>query len=173
MRDLLYPIGPFEHEGPVTADQLDAWIRQIEGLPEQLRAATAGLGDDRLNTPYRPSGWTLRQVVHHIPDSHLNSYVRFKWALTEDRPVIKAYDEQRWATLPDYRAPIETSLDLLASLHEKWTALLRELSSEQLSRKFVHPDSGPTELRWNVGSYAWHGRHHLAHITSTIERLGW
>ena len=173
LEDLRYPIGQFTHHGPVTADDLDVWIRQIEELPRQMRSATTGLTDPQLDTPYRDGGWSLRQVVHHVPDSHLNSYVRFKWALTEDTPVIKAYDEERWAELPDYRAPVQASLDFLASLHERWFTLLRSLSEEQLSRQFLHPVSGPTELAWNVGSYAWHGRHHLTHITRTIERFGW
>ena len=174
MNELRYPIGQFKHDGPITTDDLEAWIREIEVLPEQMRHAVSSLTDDQLNTPYRPGGWTLRQVVHHVPDSHMNSYVRFKWALTEEEPLIKTYDEQRWAELADYRVvPVETSLDLLATLHKKWVALLRALSREQLSRRFLHPVSGPTELAWSVGQYAWHGRHHLAHITSTIERHGW
>jgi hypothetical protein len=174
MTDLRYPIGEFQHSGPVAGKDLDTWIQQIADLPDQMRGAVASLTDEQLDTAYRPGGWTLRQVVHHVPDSHINSYVRFKWALTEDEPIIKAYDEQRWAELPDYQAaPVETSLDCLTALHNRWVALLDALSTEQLSRRFIHPVSGATELAWNVGSYAWHGRHHLAHITSTIERNGW
>lgn len=174
MPDLRYPIGKFEHDGSVTDDDLERWISQIEALPDQMRRAVAELTEEQLDTPYRPGGWTLRQVVHHVPDSHLNSYVRFKWALTEEEPVIKAYDEQRWAELDDYRVlSVQGSLDFLALLHARWATLLRSLSHEQFRRRFVHPVSGPTELSWNVGSYAWHGRHHLAHITSTVEREGW
>ncbi len=174
MKDLRYPIGQFKHHGPVADDDLDLWIRQIEELPEQMCKAANSLSNDQLNTAYRPGGWTLRQVVHHVPDSHLHSYVRFKWALTEEEPLIKVYDEQRCAELADCRdAPVQTSLNFLAALHERWVVLLRALSPDQLSRRFLHPVSGPIELRWNVGSYAWHGRHHLAHITSTIERNGW
>ncbi len=174
MKDLRYPIGLFEHDGPVADDDLDLWIGQIQALPEQMLKAVNVLSDDQLNTAYRPGGWTLRQVVHHVGDSHLHSYVRFKWALTEEEPLIKVYDEQRWAELADYGdTPVQTSLKFLAALHERWVVLLRALSPDQLSRRFVHPVSGPTELRWNVGSYTWHGRHHLAHITSTIERNGW
>jgi len=174
MTDLRYPIGQFEHSGPVSDHDLACWIDQIEALPKLMRQAATGLTDERLDTRYRPGGWTLRQVVHHVSDSHMNSYVRFKWALTEQEPVIKAYDEQRWAELADYRVvPVETSLDFLALLHTKWGMLLRSLSRQQLSRRFVHPASGPTELAWNVGNCAWHGRHHLAHITGTIEREGW
>lgn len=173
MTDLRYPIGKFEHDGPVTDDDLARWIDQIEALPKQMRRAVTDLTDEQLDTHYRPGGWTLRQVVHHVPDSHLNSYVRFKWALTEDEPTIKTYDEQRWAELTDYQiVPVETSLDFLALLHAKWGVLLRSLSREQLARQFVHPVTGPVELAWSVGHYAWHGQHHLAHITSTIEREG-
>jgi DinB superfamily len=172
--DLRYPIGRFEHEGPVSNGDLATWLGQLEALPEQMRAAVGWLSDAQLDTPYRPEGWTLRQVVHHVPDSHLNCYVRFKWALTEDEPVIKAYYEERWAELPDYRTvPVETSLRFLAVIHEKLVALLRSLSREQLARRFLHPDLGSVELAWNVGNYAWHGRHHLAHVTTTIERHGW
>ncbi len=174
MTDLRYPIGKFGHDGPVSGADLALWIGQIELLPEQMRPALSGLTEEQLDTPYRPGGWTLRQVAHHVPDSHLNCYIRFKWALTEEEPVIKPYDEQRWAELADYRVlPVEMSLDFLALLHARWVTLLRSLSREQLSRRFVHPASGATELAWNVGSYAWHGRHHLAHITTTIGREGW
>ena len=174
MADLRYPIGRFKHEGPVSPADLEMWITQIETLPERLRSVIALLSDDQLDTAYRPGGWTLRQVVHHLSDSHLNCYIRFKWALTEEDPVIKPYDEQRWAELADYRAvPLDMSLDLLAALHKKWVVLLRPLSEEQLSRRFVHPESGSSRLDWNVGHYAWHGLHHLAHITKTVERNGW
>ena len=172
--DLRYPIGQFEHEGAVTEAAIARWIAEIEALPDQMRQAVSGLSDDQLDTRYRPGGWTLRQVVHHVPDSHLNSYIRFKWALTEEEPAIKVYDEALWAELADYRlVPIETSLDFLALLHAKWSALLRSLSREQLSRTLVHPDLGVVVLNWYIGSYAWHGRHHLAHITTTVEREGW
>ena len=174
MTDLRYPIGKFEHDRSVTDADIARWISQIEVLPEQMRRAVDGLTEEQLDTSYRPGGWTLRQVIHHVPDSHLNGYVRFKWTLTEEEPTIKTYDEQRWAELVDYRVvPVGTSLDFLALLHAKWVALLRLLSREQLSRRFVHPVSGPTELAWSLGHYAWHGRHHLAHITSTIERERW
>ena len=183
MTNLRYPIGKFEHDGPVSGEDLEHWLGQLEALPEQLgqlealpeqlRDAVTGLTAEQLETPYRPSGWTLRQVVHHVPDSHLNSYLRFKWALTEDEPLIKPYDEARWAELVDYRVvPIETNLDFLALLHAKWVALLRALPREQLARRFVHPVLGPVELAWNVGLYAWHGRHHLAHVADTVQREG-
>ena len=171
--DLRYPIGRFEHDGPVTDSDRERWIAEVEALPEQMRRAVEGLSDAQLDTPYRPGGWTIRQVVHHVPDSHVNSYVRFKWALTEDEPVIKAYDEVGWANLADYRAPVGPSLDFLAALHAKWVRLLRTMTDEQWARRFVHPESGPTELALALGSYAWHGQHHLAHITSTVEREVW
>lgn len=166
-----YPIGRFAHEGPVGDEDLERWIGEIEALPERMRRAVEGLTEAQLDTPYRPGGWTLRQVVHHVPDSHLNAYLRCKWALTEDEPRIKPYDEKGWAELADSRTlPVGPSLDLLAALHARWVALLRSLTREQLARRFVHPESGPVELAWAVGSYAWHGRHHLAHVTSTLAR---
>ena len=175
MSDLRYPIGRFEHEGPVTDADLEEWLGQIEELPAQMRGAVAGLDDEQLDTRYRPGGWTLRQVVHHVPDSHVNAYVRFKWTLTEDEPVIKAYHEDRWAELADTQVvPVETSLDFLTSLHAKWVALMRSLTREELGRRFRHPETGKlVELAWMVGLYAWHGRHHLAHIQTTVSREGW
>ena len=174
MTDLRYPIGKFEHEGEITGEDVARWIDQIDALPRQVRVAVEGLSEEQLDTPYRLDGWTVRQVVHHIGDSHLNSLVRFKWALTEAEPVIKAYYENRWAELADYRdVPIETSLTFLETLHVRLIALLRSLDSEALARRFVHPESGPITLARNIGVYAWHGRHHLAHITALKEREGW
>ncbi|MEM6288729.1 MAG: YfiT family bacillithiol transferase [Bacteroidota bacterium] len=171
MSDLRYPIGLFEAPDPITPDHLGAWIDAIEALPDQMRAAVAGLSDADLDTPYRPGGWTLRQVVHHVPDSHLNSYVRFKWALTEAEPTIKAYDEVGWAELPDVAGtPVEVSLDLLGALHTRWVVLLRSLTEADWQRRFVHPASGPMPLAEAAGRYAWHGRHHLAHVTTTVGR---
>ncbi|MDA1092978.1 MAG: putative metal-dependent hydrolase [Acidobacteria bacterium] len=173
--DLRYPIGPFEPPDPVTPAQVASWTADIAQLPRDLRAVVAGLTSRQLDTPYRPGGWSVRQVVHHVPDSHLNSLLRFKWALTEDRPVIKPYDEQRWATLPDYRTvPIAHSLDLLDALHVRWVGLLQSLSQTDFQRAFVHPDTGAaTTLAVAVGAYAWHGRHHTAHIERLIVREGW
>ena len=172
-RDLRYPIGRFSPPDPVTRDQVGAWIDDIAGLPADLRRTVSPLTDGRLDTPYRPGGWTVRQVVHHLPDSHMNSLIRFKWALTEDRPTIKAYDEKGWAVLLDSREPVAGALDLLDALHRRWVSLLRRLSRAQLRREFVHPESGPATLAVTVGAYAWHGRHHLAHIERLIERAGW
>ena len=173
MPDLRYPIGKFSPPDTVTPDRVNRWIDDIEALPADLRRVVSALTDEQLDTPYRPDGWTVRQVVHHLPDSHMNSFVRFKWALTENRPLIKAYDEKGWAALPDSRAPIDCSLDLLGALHSRWVDLLRNLDWPQLQREFVHPESGPVTLAVTVGSYAWHGRHHLAHIDRLIEREGW
>lgn len=172
--DLRYPIGGFAPLETITATQVDAWIDEIAALPGALRRTVTPLTDTQLDTPYRPGGWTVRQVVHHVPESHLNSFIRFKWALTEDRPTIKAYDEKGWATLPDVRTvPVAHSLDLLDALHVRWVGLLRSLSWDQLQREFVHPDSGSVSLAETVGAYAWHGRHHLAHIDRLIDREGW
>ena len=171
--DLRYPIGEFSPPATVLQDQVNDWVDDLAAMPGDLRRTVSTLRDHQLDTPYRPDGWTVRQVVHHLPDSHMNSLVRFKWALTEDRPTIKAYDEKGWAVLPDSEAPIAGSLDLLDALHRRWVSLLRGLSHAQLQREFVHPESGPATLAVTVGSYAWHGRHHLAHIERLIEREGW
>ena len=174
MADLRYPIGQFEHGGEITDAEIRNWIDEIEALPELLRTTVQDLTDAQLDTPYRPDGWTIRQVIHHIADSHLNSLLRFKLALTEDTPTIKTYHEDRWAELADYRlAPVKISLDFIANLHARWVILLRSLNREDLSRAFKHPESGRTDLAWNVGNYAWHGKHHLAHITNLLERKGW
>jgi uncharacterized damage-inducible protein DinB len=149
-------------------------MEAIAGLPARMRRAVAGLTDQQLNTPYREGGWTVRQVVHHVPDSHLNAYIRFKLAVTEQNPTIKPYDETAWAQLKDSElTPIEVSLALLESLHARWTVLLRSLSESDFQRKFVHPESGPHDLDWLLGLYAWHGNHHVAHITGLRERMEW
>jgi uncharacterized damage-inducible protein DinB len=172
--DLRYPIGPFQDDGPLTDEQRQRLIAQIEAAPAKLRAAVEGLSPQQLETPYRPGGWTVRQVVHHLPDSHLNSYIRFRLALTEDEPAIKPYDEHRWAELDDARhAPIDISLALLQSLHRRWVLLLRSLTARDFARAFLHPELGVVSLEMNLSLYAWHGRHHVAHITSLRERMGW
>ncbi|HVF92363.1 MAG TPA: bacillithiol transferase BstA [Blastocatellia bacterium] len=172
--DLRYPIGTFRFDGPLTAEQRGACIDRIEETPALLREAVERLSPEQLETPYRPGGWTVRQVVHHVPDSHLNSYVRFKLALTEDRPTIRPYLEDRWAELEDARsAPLDVSLALLDSLHRRWVLLLRSLKPEDFARTFDHPELGEVSLEKNVALYAWHGRHHVAQITSLIERMGW
>ncbi|ANY70994.1 metal-dependent hydrolase [Paenibacillus sp. BIHB 4019] len=175
MDDLRFPIGLFEHEGDITQRQLDGWLADIESVPARLRAAVSDLSEEQLDTPYRPDGWTVRQVVHHLADSHMNAYTRFKLALTEETPTIRPYYEERWAELSDGRTgAIELSLALLDALHSRWLLLLRSLSREQLKRAFIHPESGNTiQLDWNAGNYAWHGNHHIAHITRLRERMGW
>jgi DinB superfamily len=172
--DLRYPIGPFtfEGDGPGKRQQ---WISDIALAPAQLRAAVTGLNAAQLDTPYRENGWTVRQVVHHVPDSHLNAYTRIKLALTEEEPTIKPYEEARWAELPDGRGgDIEPSLRLLESLHQRWLMLLRQLAPADFERRYRHPEHGRifglTEV---LALYAWHGRHHVAHITSLRRRMGW
>ena len=174
LEELRYPIGRFEPPAEVTAARIEGWIADIEQLPGDLRRVVEPRDEEQLETRYRPDGWTIRQVVHHVPESHLNSYVRFKWALTEERPRIKAYFEERWAELADVaETPVGVSLDLLDALHRRWVILLRSLGPEQLAREFVHPESSVVRLDANIGIYAWHGRHHLAHIQGMVRRMGW
>jgi DinB family protein len=171
---LRYPVGKFDLTTELTNDQRKECIRQIAEAPVKLRAAIAGLSPEQLETPYRPDGWTVRQVVHHLPDSHLNSYIRFKLAITEDEPTIRPYYEDRWAELVDARtAPVEVSLALLESLHERWVMLLKSMTESDFARKLTHPELGTVNLNRYVGLYAWHGRHHVAHITSLRQRMGW
>ncbi len=172
--DLAYPIGKFQHPGAVTAAQREQYIAEIESLPGQLCSAVAGLNEEQLDTPYRPGGWTVRQTVHHLADSHMNSYVRFKLALTEEQPTVKPYAEDRWAELPEGRtASPDVSLTLLDALHRRWAMMLRAMGHEDFGRTFVHPQAGVMRLDLNLALYAWHGRHHLAHITSLKGRMGW
>ncbi len=174
MSDPRYPIGRFTVEGEITPERVALFIGDIEHAPAHLRSAVAGLHDARLDTPYREGGWTVRQVVHHLPDSHLNAYVRHRLALTEDSPTIKPYQEARWAELSDARsAPIDISLDLLTALHRRWVALLRALTPSDLARPFNHPELGMVRLDRNIALYAWHGKHHVAQITGLRERMGW
>lgn len=170
MSDLRFPIGKFDYTEPNRQD----WLAQISTLPHEMRAAVRGLTDSQLDTPYREGGWTVRQVVHHVADSHINSYIRFRLAVTEDDPVIKPYEEQLWAELADAKHdPVEISLTLLDVLHQRWVRMLSSLSEDQWQRAFVHPVSGHTPLDKALGLYAWHGRHHVAHITSLRGRMGW
>jgi hypothetical protein len=174
MDDLRYPIGKFSLEGEITGDRRELWIAQIAGAPAQLRTALGGLSEDQLSTPYRPGGWTLRQLAHHLPDSHMNSYTRFRLALTEENPTIKPYHEDRWADLADARtAPVDLSLRLLEALHARWVMLLRSLAPDDFKRTFQHPELGPMTLERNLALYAWHGRHHVAHVTGLRERMRW
>ena len=173
--DLRFPIGPFTYAGSPTAEERRRRIAQIERTPAELRAAARGLSAAQLDTPYRPGGWTVRQVVHHVPDSHLNAVIRFKLALTESSPTIKPYDEARWAELGDVAGtPIEVSLRLLDALHERWVVLLRSLAPAEFERTLVHPERNATmTLDEVLALYAWHGPHHTAHITRLRARSGW
>lgn len=174
MSDLRYPIGPFQPVASLSPAQRATCIEQIAAAPDGLRRAVAGLDDTQLDTPYRPGGWTVRQVVHHVPDSHLNAYTRFKLACTEETPTIKTYDEARWAELAEARtAPIAISLDLLASLHRRWVLFLQGLGPAEFARTVRHPDWGLPTVDCLLAQYAWHGRHHTAHITTLRDRMGW
>jgi hypothetical protein len=174
MTDPRFPIGKFHYDGTLSEQQKQACLNEIAETPANLRAAIRGLSNSQLDTPYREGGWTVRQVVHHLPDSHLNSYVRFKLALTENEPMIKPYAEDRWAELADTRAtPIEVSLTMLDSLHDRWVRLMQSLSAEDWKRTFRHPELGVMMLEKNLALYAWHGRHHVAHITELRKRMTW
>ena len=172
--DPRYPIGKFELPKEVTPALRQAAIDDIAATPAKVRAAVAGLSDAQLNTPYREGGWTVRQVVHHLVDSHMNAYIRLRFALTENQPTIKPYDENNWANLEDARsAPVEVSLRLLEPLHERWVRLLRSVKTEQYARTLLHPDHGVKNLDWLLFLYTWHGKHHTAHITQLRKQKGW
>jgi DinB superfamily len=173
MTSLAYPIGQFDLTRPFTEADRAAAVSDIAALPARFRAAVAGLTEAQLDTPYRPGGWTVRQVAHHVPDSHLNAYTRFKLALTENEPLIKTYEEAQWAELPDSTLPVEPSLALLENLHLRWTYLLEHLTDAQWQRTLRHPALGLVKLHPYVGLYAWHGRHHLAHVEQLRTREGW
>jgi hypothetical protein len=174
MIDVRYPLGPFLKPESSSAEDREIWIRQIESAPDELRAAVEDLDEEQLDTPYRDGGWSVRQLVHHVPDSHMNSYVRLKLALTEDEPVIKPYDEARWADLADSRVvPVEVSLALLEALHERWVRLLESMTAGEFQRAFRHPETGLWRLDQWTALYAWHGRHHVAHVAALRERMGW
>jgi hypothetical protein len=174
LEQLRFPIGRFTPQAQPSADELRAAIDAIAALPAAVRAAVDGLAAEQLAEPYRPGGWSLRQVVHHLPDSHMNAYIRFKLAMTETEPVIKPYDEAAWAELGDARAEDVTgSLQLLDALHGRWTHFLRTLAPADFQRVIVHPELGRITLAFTVQLYAWHGRHHLAHITALRQRRGW
>lgn len=173
--DLRYPIGPFNSPNNVSFDQLDQYIDRIQSFPQRLTDEVLYLQDKQLDTPYREDGWTIRQVIHHCADSHMNSFIRFKLALTEEKPTIKPYREERWAELSDATTlPIEHSLILLKGLHARWTALLKSLQAHELKYSFIHPQhNNEITLIENIALYAWHGDHHLAHITSLKRRKNW
>ena len=172
--DPRYPIGKYTPPQEATPALRQQAIDSIAETPAKLKAALSGLNDAQLDTPYRDGGWTVRQVVHHVPDSHLNAYVRFRLALTENQPTIKPYEEARWAELADAKsAPVAVSLALLEPLHDRWVRLLRSLTAADFARTFVHPEHGVRTLDWMLFLYAWHGRHHTAHVTELRKQKGW
>lgn len=173
MDDLRYPIGTFDFKQRVTAEKIGAAIEDIAACPARFRGAVRGLDEAKLDTPYRDGGWTVRQVVNHVPESHMNAYIRTKLGLTEQRPTVKTYDEALWAELPDARGPIGPSLALLDPLHERWVRLLRSLPEQDFARVINHPDNGEMTLGLVTLHYGWHGKHHTAHITSLRARMGW
>jgi uncharacterized damage-inducible protein DinB len=174
MADARYPIGPFTPDANPTPELRAKHIEQIAALPRQFRDAVAGLSAEQLETPYREGGWTVKQVIHHVPDSHLNAYIRCKLALTENVPTIKPYNEDAWAKLKDSElTPIEVSLNLLESVHVRWVTLLKSLQPDYFQRKLNHPESGVQTLDRVIALYDWHGRHHTAHITTLREKMKW
>lgn len=175
LQKLKYPIGQFDCSNNISKEQTESWISILEHFPNRLGNLVKDLTEDQLNTTYRPNGWTIRQVVHHLSDSHHHSYARFKWALTEDKPVIKAYFEDRWAELFDTKtAPIDMSLQHLRAVHYKLVYFLKGLSDSDLNKCFIHPETqGEVVLKKNIGIYAWHSNHHYAHIENTLKRNGW
>jgi len=172
--DLSYPIGRFDFHQTISPSQYPALIQEIAAAPALYRDAVRGLDDSQLDTPYRPGGWTVRQTVHHVADSHMNSFIRLRLALTEPEPTISAYDEKAWAELYDSRTlPVEFSLQLIENLHARWVALLETLTPEEFARSFRHPERGLVRVDTNLALYVWHGRHHAAHITALRDRNGW
>jgi hypothetical protein len=174
LEELRYPIGRFAETVPFTAAGRKAAIEQLAALPAQARAAVAGLSDAQLDTPYRPEGWTVRQVVHHLADSHMNGLIRLKLALTEEHPTIKPYDEDAWVRLPDARLPLDSSFAILDGVHERWAVACAAMTDDQWARTFVHPQHGAVmSVAWHIQNYAWHSAHHVAHITRLRARQGW
>jgi len=173
-KDPRYPIGKFDRSVVVTKEMRDEFIKTIETLPSQLRKEVENLSQQQLDTPYREGGWTVRQVIHHLPDSHLNAYVRFKLALTEDNPKVKSYEEHLWAELKDtFDTPVELSLTLLDVLHKRWVILLNSLTNKQFERTLQYPEWGNIPLSTTLALYDWHSKHHLAHITELKKEMGW
>ena len=174
LSELQYPIGKFSYTGPLTEEQRKQSIDEIAEAPKKFRAAVSGLTPQQIETPYRDGGWSVRQVAHHVPESHMNAYLRFKWALTEDQPTIKSYKENEWAKTPDVaKTSVETSLALLDALHERWVILLRSLSAADYERKLNHPENGEMTLDKLLALYSWHGKHHTAHVSNLRKRSGW
>ena len=175
LQKLRYPIGKFENPTHISKEQITAWISVLEEFPNRLKTLVNDLSDEQLETPYRPEGWTVRQTVHHVSDSHHHSYSRFKWALTEDKPLIKAYYEERWAELEDSKSgPIAISLQHLQVIHTKLVYLLKHMNAEDFEKSFIHPETNKqVSLKQNLGIYAWHSNHHYAHIENLLKRKGW
>jgi hypothetical protein len=175
LEELKYPIGLANITENITKKNIEIWISDIERFPHELEFLVRDLSENQLETKYREGGWTIRQVIHHCYDSHHNSYIRFKWALTEDQPIIKAYNEERWAELLDAKSsPILLTIDALKGLHAKWVYLLRMLTDKDLEKSFIHPDGNKNvSLKKNIGMYAWHCQHHYAHIEQLMIRKGW
>lgn len=172
--DLRYPVGKFDRPVEQTPQQRRASIAILAALPENLRCAVQGLSEQQVDTPYREGGWTVRQLVHHVADSHINAYVRSRRALTEDWPAVAAYDEKLWASLPDaHTLPVDVSLHLLESLHRRWVALFESLSEEDWQRGYIHSENGRQRLSEVLQAYEWHCRHHVAHVTELRKRMGW
>ncbi len=174
LEQLKYPIGEFNCPLDITKEHINDWIDVLDKFPGRLEKLVANLNDEQLDTPYRPGGWTIREVVHHLSDSHHHSYIRFKWAMTEDNPVIKAYNEQDWANLHDYTSSIEISQLHLRAVHAKLVYFLKGLKDSDLDRSFIHPETyKEIQLKKNIGNYAWHSNHHYAHIQNVMKRKGW
>ena len=174
MDDLRYPVGRFAVDSEPTPDKRRRWIAEIAEAPALLRSAVAGLTEAQFDAPYRPGGWTVRQVLHHVPDSHMNAYCRYKFALTENNPTIKPYDEAAWANVADTaRTPPDVSLTLLDALHKRWVILLESMAPADFERPLQHPEHGTITLDWMLQLYAWHGRHHTAHVTELRKRENW
>jgi len=172
--DLRYPIGKFTPQEDYSAQEIASFIQRIEQAPAAFETAVSTLSDSQLDTPYRDGGWTIRQVIHHVTDSHMNAYIRIKWTITEETPTIKAYDEKAWAQTPETTGAPALSLAILKPLHVKWVTLLKQLTPTDLKKQFFHPESKKhIRLETILGNYAWHGEHHLAHITSLKARMNW
>ena len=172
--DIIYPIGKGELSGEITQERRVEWIKDLEDTPGLLKKAVEELSDEQLDTPYRDGGWTIRQIVHHLTDSNINSYVRFKLAVTEDKPTIKTWEQSDWAVLKDATSmPVDVSLGLLNGLHQRWVVFLNSLTEDEMKKTFVHPEGGVVSVEENIWNYSWHSRHHTAQITATRERKGW
>lgn len=171
--DPRYPVGKFHYEGPYSEAQREQLMTVLAELPATLRAAVAGLNEKQIDTPYRDGGWTVRQTVHHVADSHMNSFIRFRLALTESNPTIKPYEEAKWAEIADANEPVEVSLKLIDSLHRRMDVMLRAFKPGDWKRTLVHPENGQMTLDKMLGLYGWHSQHHVAHITELRKRMGW